>query len=96
MDNTRLKNGEWSRAVPVLGIDLLVTEIDIMLLLTGELLVGQTREGLHFFHEHHLRATRQQEQHVSHTLRGKLRNTKAVSALLKKMIYKIYTLRQVL
>lgn len=40
--------------MPVLGIDLLITEIDIMLLLTGELLVGQRREGLQFFHEHHL------------------------------------------
>lgn len=57
MDNTLIKNGEWSRAVPVLGIDPVITEIDIMLLLTGELLVGQTREGLQFFHKHHLRTT---------------------------------------
>lgn len=52
-----ITNGEHSKAVPVLGIDLLVTEVDIMLLLAGELLVGQTGEGLQLFHEHHLRAT---------------------------------------
>lgn len=46
MDNTIIKNRECSRAVPVLGIDLLVTEIDIMLLLTMEVLIGQKREGL--------------------------------------------------
>lgn len=57
MDNMILTNGEHSKAVPVLGIDLLVTEVDIMLLLAGELLVGQTGEGLQLFHEHHLRAT---------------------------------------
>ncbi len=78
------ENGEWSRAVPVLGMDLLVTEIDIVLLLTGELLIGQTREGLHFFHKHHLRTTRQSGHHISHTLWGKWRDTKIISAQLKK------------
>lgn len=45
----------WSTAVPVLGVGPLVTEIDVMLLLTGELLVGQAREGLQLLHKDHLR-----------------------------------------
>lgn len=46
--------------IPVLGIDLLIAEIDIVLLLTVELLIGQTGEGLQFFHEHHLKTAKNQ------------------------------------
>lgn len=40
--------------MPVLGMDPLITKIDVMLLLTGELLVGQRQKRLRSLHEHHL------------------------------------------
>lgn len=43
--------------VPVLGVNSLIAEIDVMLLLTVESPIGQTSECLDFFHKHHLMRT---------------------------------------
>lgn len=51
------KNSTQSGAVPVLGVNLLIAEIDIILLLTMELSIAQTGKCLYFVHKHHLRTT---------------------------------------
>lgn len=43
--------------VPVLGVNFLVAEVDVMLLLTMKSMIGQTRERLYFFHKYHLKKT---------------------------------------
>lgn len=43
--------------VPVLGVNSLIAEIDVMLLLTVESPIGKTGECLDFFHKHHLMRT---------------------------------------
>lgn len=57
LDDTILKN-RWGKKLPVLGIYLLITKVDVVLLLTAKLLSRQTWEGLQLFHKHHLRTKR--------------------------------------
>lgn len=41
--------------LPVLSMDLLITKIDVILFVTGELLMWQRRKCLRRLHKHHLR-----------------------------------------
>lgn len=71
--------------VPVLGVNPLIAEIDVMLLLTVESPIGQTSECLDFFHKHHLKRTSpafytSRSCHSTNSLR------KAITCSRKKML----------
>lgn len=56
--NTK-KKPPVDKFVPVLGINFLIAEVDIVLLLTVKSMIGQTRERLYLVHEYHLKRTTQ-------------------------------------